>query len=380
MLKLKKVFCKTKLAAGEAILAPDSWLLTPLTQVLCNNPMKYIQLVFLFITLLFPFQLLLANLPYKEIKWPLDDRGHLDDPQMITEWWYYAGKLTAQNENQTKHFAYYLTLRYMRDVSGRTPMLDVEVVDIDTKKVYGNSIPLTDGKISSETLGVTSRHFVLKSLEGSYLLRLKVPTADGPIDLDFTLTPLKKPLYIGADAAQRGLIDMGNQTNSFYYSITRLQTDGIIAINQKGWTVNSDDDFSCSWMDHQWGDFSIPQVLKNNPWIWIGIQLSDGTDINAGEFVSSKTGMPLGESLACISLPNGSSLYRPARIIPGMIAENGYPLNYTLQIDQYAFQLRSIVPNQNKNNVWMGVMNVNDQNVMQPNAPFAIVENTTSLQ
>ena len=323
----------------------------------------------------------LADLPYQKIEWPSDDKPHLGDPQVVTEWWYYTGKLTAVKGEQIKHFSYYLTAQYLRDINGNTPTVYAQVTDIEDKKVYGNTFQPGDAKIASDTLRLTSKDFGLEADNGKYHLRLATSAQGTAISFNLVLTPKKAPLLIGPNPSQRGLVTMGNNTNSYYYSITRLQTEGFIQIGGEKFTIDPDTRLSRSWMDHQWGDFSIAQVLKTNPWIWMAIQLDDGTDMNVGEFVSPETGKPnLGNPLANISLPDGAAQYKPAAMIPGPEYEAGYPLGYTLQIEDRSYRMDSIVPNQNTNEVWMGIMSVNGQDVRKPNASFATVETTIPIQ
>jgi predicted secreted hydrolase len=322
---------------------------------------------------------LLANLPYSKIVWPYDDQPHFGDPRVITERWHFTGKLDATDGDQTKHFAYHVALRYTRDLSGETPSLDVQLTDIDEKKVYGNSIQLSDVK-QNKGLRISSKDFSLHGNNGKYNLKLIIPTKEGSLGLNLVLTSQKKPLLIGPNPQQRGLLDMGNETNCFHYSITRLHTAGVIQLGGDRFTIHPDINLSRSWMDHQWGDFSLADARKTNPWIWTVIQLGDGTDIHVGGLISAATGEPISEHLANISLYNGRTQYQPAKIIPGSKKEAGYPVSYLVQINNVSYRLQSIVPNQHKNAIWKGIMNINGHNVLEPNAPFAIVENTAPPQ
>lgn len=321
-----------------------------------------------------------ANLPYRPIQWPADDQAHLQDPKVVTEWWYFAGKLTVSRGLEVRHFSYYVTLRYMRDIEGDIPTLDVQLTDLDEKRVYGNSVQLNDARLSTFKTSIIAEDFQLEPSQDGYILRLTVPAGYSTISLDLTMTPLKKHLPIANDLSQPGLVDMGSNTNSFYYVIPRMKTEGFLEIGSKKYTINSDTQFSRSWMEHQWGDFSVPEVIKAHPWIWMSIQLQDGTDINIGQFIAPSTGEIEGEGYASISLPDGTVQYKKAQITLGNEYEDGYPLAYTVRIEDQTYQLRAVVANQDVNDVWMGMMSVNGQNVLLPNASFAIVENTVYLK
>jgi len=319
-----------------------------------------------------------ANLPYTKINWPSDEKPHLNNPKIVSEWWFLTGKLTAKDiNNKVRHFAYYINFRYLRDVSGNIPSLDLQLTDLDTKKVYGNSIALKDTHITPDALNFKSKNYSLVGHDGQYNVKMNMPIDQSTIIFDIHLKSTKKPLFIGPNPQERGLVTMGNNTNSYYYSLTRLVTDGTIQIGQDRFTINPDLSLSHSWMDHQWGDFSVPQVIKTNPWIWMAMSLEDGTDMNVGEFVAPGTMKPnLGYALANISKPDGSSSYLPVKITAGAKADSGYPLTYDLIFSNKSYHMQAVVPNQDLNGVWMGIMNVNGSDVFKPNAPYAIIENT----
>jgi len=320
-----------------------------------------------------------GNLPYATITLPSDNRSHADNPKVMTEWWYYTGKLVAEprGKGKEKHFAYTLNLRYTKNIMGKIPEVIFQIIDLDDNRIYANTVLLTDGQMETDRLYIASRQFLLEDGGGAkkYHIKLAIPTSEGNISLDLELKPEKKPLFIGLNPAQSGLIDMGNGTNSFYYSITRLQTEGTIHIANQLYSINPDPCYSRSWMDHQWGDFHLADIIKNKRWFWIGLQLSDGTDINIGKFVPRESGSTAGEAHANISMPNGRSTYTTA-LITQEIDENHTFKGYKIQIDDKFYHLHFIKPKLSKSDIWMSVMSVNGRSILEPNASFAIVENT----
>jgi predicted secreted hydrolase len=268
-------------------------------------------------------------------------------------------------------------LRYERDVAGETPTVDVLIADIDNQKVYGNSISLKDAHLTPGGLNIASQNFGLTSTDGKYNLRLTIPVKKTLLDVALTLTPLKKALLIGESGiSQRGLIDMGNNTNSFYYAVTRLQTEGYIQIGNNKFIIESDPRLSRSWMDHQWGDFALAHKLKPKAWIWIGTQLKDGKDISIREVIEPTTDKPIKKkTMASISTKNGGSQYKPASIKPGRITVGGYPAYYNLKIGGVNYRLEPVVPHLSNDAVWVGILKVDGQSVKEPDASFAVVEN-----
>ncbi len=338
-------------------------------------------LVSLGVTLLFWSPFTVGNFPYKEIEWPKDDKTHFRDPKVVTEWWYFTGKLTANQGLEEKHFYYYVTLRYMRDIDGDIPTLDIQITDIDKDKSYGTSTQLEDAKLSSYTTSIHSKDFLLAPEGGNYLLDFTLPINDLWVAVHLNLKAQKPPLIVANDPKEPGLVGMGGQKNSFYYVSPRLSTSGTIQIGQDTFTINADPHYSSSIMEHQWGDFSVPEVLKDHPWIWMALSLSDGTDMNVGQFLHPRTGEILGKAYVSIQTPDGKTRYVSGTITEGKVDPSvGYPLTYTLEVEGKKYHLEATVAAQNLNDEWMGIMSVDGSNVLEPGASYAFVENTVNLK
>jgi predicted secreted hydrolase len=98
---------------------------------------------------------------------------------------------------------------------------------------------------------------------------LKVKAKDFAFDL--TLKSNLDPIFHG----KNGIISMGIDNASYYYSRTRMAISGSITINRKSEAVTG-----VAWFDHQWGNFA----LKRLAWDWFGLQLADGSDIMIYQF------------------------------------------------------------------------------------------------
>ncbi|MEK7216222.1 MAG: lipocalin family protein, partial [Chloroflexota bacterium] len=90
-------------------------------------------------------------------------------------------------------------------------------------------------------------------------------TADYQIALN--LRPGKPPVLHG----HNGYIGVAASEMSYYYSRTRLVTEGTVTDHGRPVPVSGE-----VWMDHQWGDFSLD---GGGGWDWLGVQLSDATDL-----------------------------------------------------------------------------------------------------
>jgi predicted secreted hydrolase len=91
------------------------------------------------------------------------------------------------------------------------------------------------------------------------------------IDLQLTA---QRPvaLHLGEPPLQPGLISFGPAGYSYYYSRTRMDVAGTLALDGgPARPVRGQ-----AWMDHQWGDFL---VLGGGGWDWFSGQLADGRDV-----------------------------------------------------------------------------------------------------
>ncbi|MBA2315728.1 MAG: hypothetical protein H0V87_10095 [Chloroflexi bacterium] len=68
-----------------------------------------------------------------------------------------------------------------------------------------------------------------------------------------------------------GWIDFGPAGGSYYYSRTRMEATGSLAVDGRSLEVEG-----LAWFDHQWGDFI---AVGGGGWDWFAINLDDGTDL-----------------------------------------------------------------------------------------------------
>lgn len=89
-------------------------------------------------------------------------------------------------------------------------------------------------------------------------------------NLDLTLKPTKEPMLEGGHGYV-GTIESG----SYYYSLTNMETSGILMLDGKELEVTGK-----AWMDHQWAD----AVYKKDKWTWFSFQLENGMEIMCVEY------------------------------------------------------------------------------------------------
>jgi predicted secreted hydrolase len=87
---------------------------------------------------------------------------------------------------------------------------------------------------------------------------------------DLILTSVKKPLLVGG----KGFIKL-NHKSTYYYSLTRLNTEGYIFLNRNQIKVRG-----ISWMDHQWAN----EPYSKDKWVWFCFQLNNNIDIVCFEY------------------------------------------------------------------------------------------------
>ncbi len=93
---------------------------------------------------------------------------------------------------------------------------------------------------------------------------------DADVSLDLRLLPLKKPVLNGQDGLSQKSAQPGNA--SYYYSVSRLETDGTLQIGARSYAVKG-----LSWLDREWGSSALSKEQQG--WDWFALQFSDGSDL-----------------------------------------------------------------------------------------------------
>lgn len=310
--------------------------------------MDITQRFILFILLFFSTQLAWANLPYVPIQLPHDDVSHHENaPYPVTnmmEWWYFNGKITTKTG---RHLGYYLSYNYIQRDFGTIkkliPFIQIQIADIDNQKVYGNSVYFlndNEWKLSTSQLDVSlGKNLWLHKKGSAYVTEGSLVLKDGTtlhFSLQFEST--RGPLL----ASKTGLVDMWDNTNSYYYSLTHLITSGYFQLGNE--LLEIDPQQSLSWMDHQWGDFLITSFTH---WMWASIQLDNGIELDFAVFPDKKTQEKI-PKWANIIMPNDDRIYltEPNQfeihahpVIPGQ----KHPTSYDLKIPAIDLNLNEIV-------------------------------------
>jgi predicted secreted hydrolase len=215
-------------------------------------------------------------LPGRKLVFPADHYSH---PDFKIEWWYYTGHLKSEGG---KRYGYQVTFfRFglrdrQQEVKDKPPLFTelylahFALSDIDRKKfLFRERI---NRGYQGKAGAATDRFLVWNEdwkVEGDLKTHL-IQVNDRGTRLSLRLSSLK-PLVLHGDngLSQKG---EGEGRASYYYSLTRMETDGEITINGTTEKVRG-----LSWMDHEFGSNQLREDQVG--WDWFSLQLDDGTEL-----------------------------------------------------------------------------------------------------
>ena len=216
-------------------------------------------------------------------KFPRDHGAH---PRFKNEWWYITGNL---RDADRRHFGFQFTL--FRNALSAEPVSSNS--RWATRQVYLAHLALTDvqqeqhysderfSRGAVDLAGVKHAPFhawledwQLRSGPAekncTSCIRLRLTAATEQFGFDLTLRNSKPVVLHGEAGLSQKSETPGNA--SYYYSYTRLQTDGRVRVNGVEYDVVGQ-----SWLDHEWSTSSLEKDQVG--WDWFSIQLSDQTEL-----------------------------------------------------------------------------------------------------
>ncbi|MFQ5682238.1 MAG: lipocalin-like domain-containing protein [Candidatus Binatia bacterium] len=242
-------------------------------------------------------------LPGRSISFP---RDHFSHPNFKTEWWYYTGHLESETG---KTYGYQVTffrfgLRDRQTEEKKVPPLFTELYmahfalsDLQEKKFsYRERV----NRGYKKKAGASVHRFLVWNedwkIEGkgkSHVIEVKDPD----YVLRLQLTSLKPPVLHGKEGlSQKGA---GEGKASYYYSFTRLQSEGELEIGGRKQKVHG-----ISWMDHEFGSNQLREDQVG--WDWFSIQLDNETEIML-YLIRRKDGSPDPYSSGTLVYKNGTT-------------------------------------------------------------------------
>jgi predicted secreted hydrolase len=222
----------------------------------------------------------------REFTFPADHGPH---PDYRNEWWYVTGNLDAATGER---FGFELTIFRFALVPAMEPApVADEPSAWRTHQVYVGHFAITDVRgrrflaeesfargalglagATPDPLRVWVADWFLKAFPkseqpgGKWLLHADSANAA----LTVTLEPLKPPVLQGEDGLSRKSSEPGNA--SYYYSMTRIATDGALRIGREVYDVSG-----LSWLDREWGSSALSD--EHAGWDWFALQFADGSEL-----------------------------------------------------------------------------------------------------
>ena len=214
----------------------------------------------------------------RPFQFPADHGPH---PEFRNEWWYVTGNLA---DASGRRFGYQLTL-FRIALSPTAPPTDSPW---RANQVYMGHFALTDvadnrhygfERFSRGALGLAGAQttpfrvwledWTLAGTEiDAFPLRIRAREDD--IALDLTLDAGKPVVLQGDQGLSQKSAEPGNA--SYYYSHTRLPTQGIVSVGRRNFTVSG-----ASWLDREWSTSVLGP--DQSGWDWFALQLDDGREL-----------------------------------------------------------------------------------------------------
>jgi predicted secreted hydrolase len=214
-------------------------------------------------------------LPGRSMAFPADHYSH---PDYKTEWWYYTGHLETESG---KRYGYQVTffrfgVRDRQNNRQEQPLFtDLYMTHFalsdSAKKEFRFRERINRG-YGGKAGAATDKYLVWNEdwkVEGDERDH-KIEVKDRATGLSLALKSLKPPVLHGANGhSQKG---QGEGRASYYYSLTRMRTEGELTIDGKQEKVRG-----LSWMDHEFGSNQLREDQVG--WDWFSIHLDNQTEL-----------------------------------------------------------------------------------------------------
>ena len=211
----------------------------------------------------------------RQFSFPEDHGPH---PDFRNEWWYVTGNLDSEDG---RRFGYELTIfRFALQ-----PGADALSKNWQTRQVYIAHFAVTDpdeerflmaeksargaaGLAGARTapFAVWLDDWTFADDDGVWRLR----ASDSAMAIDVTLNALKPPVLNGDAGLSQKSSEPGNA--SYYYTISRLATEGTLRIGSESFAVSG-----LSWLDREWSTSALSG--EQIGWDWFALQLDDDSEL-----------------------------------------------------------------------------------------------------
>ena len=286
-------------------------------------------------------------------------RDHAAHPNNRIEWWYYTGNLATKSG---RRFGYQLTFFRVGVVrepanASRWALRDLYMAHFAISDIEQQSFRSFE-RINRAGIGWAGAEAVDRNPPGEGLRGLQstvrvwnedwdarieggrhtLRASEEGVSLDLTLTPSKTEVVHGEKGvSQRGAL-AGNA--SHYYSLTRLESSGKIAVDGETLEVAG-----LSWMDHEFGTSFLDDQQVG--WDWFSIQLEDGRDLmlfrirgRDGSIDPRSSGTLIEADGRSIHLNHEEFSLAPGQMWRSSKSGAGYPTAWEIGLKRYGLRLK----------------------------------------
>jgi predicted secreted hydrolase len=243
----------------------------------------------------------------RTFEFPRDHGPHHD---FQTEWWYYTGNVAAEDG---RRFGYQFTI-FRRAFSPEDNATESEwrtnqaylahftVADIGAEAFHHDERLMRGGAgLAGAEIEPRYRVWledwqVIGLNDDANAQRITAAMDDGTA-IDLTLTSLKQPSLQGENGLSAKSDEPGNA--SYYYSLTRLETEGTITADGVEYAVRG-----YSWKDREWSTSALTEGAIG--WDWFSLQLDDNREMMLG-YIRKQDGSQFDYG-ASMTLPDGSQI------------------------------------------------------------------------
>lgn len=200
-------------------------------------------------------------------------------PGFRNEWWYLTGNLEDQNGRRFGYQVTFFSTTLQSDAqentgwqSSRIWMAHAALSDVE------NSEHIALERFSRENPGLAGaqlnpfkvwlENWSLQSSNNDFPWQLTIN--DAAFALSLNLNPEKDLVLQGDAGLSQKSPEPGNA--SYYYSYTRLQSEGMIRINNEDYRVTGS-----SWLDREWSTSALAD--DQTGWDWFSLQFNDGQEL-----------------------------------------------------------------------------------------------------
>jgi len=208
-------------------------------------------------------------------------RDHGPHPTFKTEWWYYTGNL---HNAAGRRFGYQLTFFRNALQPESTPRQSAWASNQVYLAHFALSDPQNDDfyyaeRFSRAGLGLAGAtaepfHVWLEDWSargtGNASLPMELRADNGEVAIELQLDSIKPFVLQGQEGLSQKSAEPGNA--SYYYSLTRMATSGLIRIAGNNYQVSG-----TSWLDREWSTSALgPNQVG---WDWFSLQFDDDTEL-----------------------------------------------------------------------------------------------------